>query len=182
MINARYLWRGIVAAAILALAVPAAAQEPKSAVLAAELAKLLDQMKADSVAAHHPGAEDQYVGALYFPGSQLLVVTARYQVPELLNSKLEQKAYRDVYIDLNSASVPDTKIFVSDLGVDGLKARRDDNEPYDTVELAGRNLNFDGEWRKAKMSEEEYMKGYQRAEEEYTKMLQALLSELKKTS
>lgn len=182
MINARYLWRGIVVAAVLALAAPAAAQEPKSAALAAELAKLLDQMKADSVAAHHPGGEDQYVGALYFPGSQLLVVTAKYQVPELLNSKLASKAYRDVYIDLNSASVPNTKIFVSDLGVDGLKARREDNQPYDTVEIEGKNWSFDGEWRKAKLSEDEYMKGYQQAEEEYSKMLQALLSELKKTS
>ena len=182
MINARNLWRGIVLAAVVAVAVPAAAQEPKSAALAAELAKLLDQMKADSVAAHHPAAEDQYVGALYFPGSQLLVVTARYTVPELLNTKLANKAYRDVYIDLNSASVPDTKIFVSDLGINGLLPERDDNEPYDTVEMAGKNWNFDGEWRKAKVSEEEYMKSYQQAEEEYAKMLQALLMELKKTS
>lgn len=182
MINARYPWRGLVLAAVMAVAVPAAAQEPKSAALAAELARLLDQMKADSVAAHYPGAEDQYVGALYFPGSQLLVVTARYQVPELLNTKLASKAYRDVYIDLNSASMPSTKVFVSDLGVDGLRARRQDNQPYDTVEMGGKNLNLDGEWRKAKISEEEYMKGYQEAEEEYSKMLQALLTELKKTS
>jgi len=147
-----------------------------------ELTKLLDEMKVDSVAAHHPGAPDQYVGALYFPGSQLLVVTARYQVPELLNSKLASKAYRDVYIDLNSASVANTKVFVSDLGCNGLKARREDNEPYDTIEMAGKNWNFDGDWRKAKLSEDDYMKGYQQAEEEYVKMLQALLSELRKTS
>jgi hypothetical protein len=182
MIKARYLWRGIVLAAVMALAAPASAQEPRSAALAAELAKLLDQMKADSVAAQYPGAEDQYVGALYFPGSQLLVVSAKYEVPELLNSKLASKAYRDVYIDLNSASVPSTKIFVSDLGVNGLKADRDDDQPYDTVEMAGKNLNLDGEWRKAKISEEDYMKSYQQAEEEYAKMLQALLTELKKTS
>ena len=182
MIKARYLWRGIVLAAVMALAAPAYAQEPKSAALALELAKLLDQLKADSVPAHYPGAEDQYVGALYFPGSQLLVVTAKYQVPELLNTKLANKAYRDVYIDLNSASVADTKIFVSALGINGLQAERDDNEPYDTVEMRGKNWNFDGEWRKAKVSEEEYMKSYQQAEEEYARMLQALLSELKKTS
>lgn len=182
MIKARYLWRGIVLAAVMALAAPASAQEPKSAALALELAKLLDQMKADSVAAHYPGAEDQYVGALYFPGSQLLVVTAKYQVPELLNTKLQSKEYRDVYIDLNSAAVPNTKVFVSDLGIDGLKARREDNAPYDTIEMGGKNWNFDGNWRAAKLSEDEYMKGYQQAEEEYCKMLEALLAELKKTS
>jgi hypothetical protein len=183
MIDALYRLRGVlVAAALVCGTAPASAQEPKSGALAAELAKLLDQMKVDSVAARHPGAPDQYVGALYFPGSQLLVVTARYQVPELLNTKLASKAYRDVYIDLNSASVPSTKVFVSDLGCNGLKAKRDDNQPYDTIEMGGRNLNLDGDWKRVNLSEAEYMKSYQQADEEYAKMLQALLSELKKTS
>ena len=172
----------LVVAALVLVSSPALAQDSKSAGLAAELAKLLDEMKVDSVAARHPGAPDQYVGALYFPGSQLLVVTARYQVPELLNTKLASKSYRDVYIDLNSASVANTKVFVSDLGCNGLKARREDNEPYDTIEMSGKNWNFDGDWKRAKLSEEEYMKSYQQAEGEYIKMLQALLSELRKTS
>jgi hypothetical protein len=183
MTDALFRLRAVVVAAMLVCgAVPALAQEPKSGALAAELAKLLDQMKVDSVAARHPGAPDQYVGALYFPGSQLLVVTARYQVPELLNTKLASKNYKDVYIDLNSASMPNTKVFVSDLGCDGLRPKREDNHPYDTIEMAGKNWNFDGDWKKLKVSEDEYMKGYQEAEAEYMKMLQALLNELKKTS
>ena len=184
MINALHRLRGFaLAAALLLLASPALAQQTsKSAALAIELAKLLDTMKVDSIAAKHPSAPDQFVGALYFPGSQLLVVTAKYQVPELLNTKLASKEYRDVYIDLNSASVPNTKVFISDLGIDGLKAKREDNQPYDTIEMGGKNLNFDGNWKAAKLSEDDYMKGYQQAEEEYIKMLQALLAELKKTS
>jgi hypothetical protein len=189
MMDALYRLRNVLLAATLVLgtATAASAQEPKSGALAAELTKLLDSMKVDSepivaVAARHPAAADQYVGALYFPGSQLLVVTARYQVPELLNTKLASKAYKDVYIDLNSASVPNTKVFVSDLGCDGLRAKREDNQPYDTIEMRGRNVNFDGDWKRVKLSEDEYMKSYQQAEEEYMKMLQALLSELKKTS
>ena len=183
MTDALYRLRSVfLAAALVCGAVPAAAQEPKSASLAVELAQLLDQLKVDSVAARYPGASDQYVGALYFPGSQLLVVSARYQVPELLNTKLASKAYRDVYIDLNSASVPSTKVFVSDLGCNGLKAKREDNQPYDTIEMGGKNLNLDGDWKRVNLSEAEYMKSYQRADEDYMKMLQALLSELKKTS
>jgi hypothetical protein len=182
MINAYRLRGFALAAAFVLLASPALAQTSQSATLAMELAKLLDSLKIDSIAAHHPAAPDQYVGALYFPGSQLLVVTAKYQAPELLNTKLASKEYRDVYIDLNSAAMPNTKVFVSDLGIDGLKPKREDNQPYDTIEMAGKNLNFDGNWRAAKLSEEEYMKGYQQAEEEYVKMLQALLQELKKTS
>jgi hypothetical protein len=183
MSDALYRLRGTCLAAALLL-VPSAlfAQEPKSAALATELARLMDQAKVDSIAAKHPSLPDSYVGALYFPGSQLLVVAAKYSVPQLLNQKLDSKEYRDVYIDLNSASVPDTKVFISDLGVNGLKAKREENQPFDTVEIGGKSYSFDGDWRRAKLSEDEYMKQYQQAEQEYERMLEALLGQLKKTS
>ena len=49
----------------------------------------------------------------------------------LLTDKLGKKEYRDVYIDLNSASVPESKVFITDIGADGLKA---ENSPYDTYD------------------------------------------------
>jgi hypothetical protein len=181
--NALYRLRGIsLTAALLLLPSATFGQAPKSAALATELARLMDQAKADSIAARHPTLPDSYIGALYFAGSQLLVVTAKYSVPQLLDKKLESKEYRDVYIDLNSASVPDTKVFISDLGVDGLKAKREENQPFDTVEIGGKSYSFDGDWRRAKLSEDEYMKQYQHAEQEYENMLEALLGQLKKTS
>jgi hypothetical protein len=180
---ALYRLRGVLLTVALLL-VPTATfgQAPKSTALAAELARLMDQAKVDSIAAKHPTLPDSYIGALYFAGSQLLVVEAKYSVPQLLDKKLESKEYRDVYIDLNSASVPDTKIFISDLGADGLKPKREENQPFDTVELRGKSYSFDGDWRRAKLTEEEYMKQYQQAEQEYEKMLEALLGQLKKTS
>ena len=183
MSNALYRLRGICLTAVLLL-VPSVTfgQAPKSAALAMELARLMDQAKVDSLAVKHPTLPDGYIGALYFPGSQLLVVMARYSVPQLLDKKLESKEYRDVYIDLNSASVPDTKVFISDLGADGLKAKREENQPFDTAELRGKSYSFDGDWKRAKLSEDEYMKQYQLAEQEYENMLQALLGQLKKTS
>ena len=81
-----------------------------------------------------------------------------------------------------SASVPDSKVFISDLGADGLKAKREENQPFDTAELHGKSYSFDGDWKRAKLSEDEYMKQYQQAEQEYENMLQALLGQLKKTS
>ena len=39
-----------------------------------------------------------------FLALQLIVVAARYAAPPLLNEKLAQGNYRDVYIELNSAS------------------------------------------------------------------------------
>ena len=172
--------RRIVVTCILLLApLPAVAQDAKTAGLAGELVKLLDARKLDSVAAKIQG--DEYVGALYFAGSQLLVVKARYSVPERMDEQLAKRNYRDVYIDLNSASVPASKVLVSDLGANGLYARRRENQ-FDTADLGGRSYTFDGEWSRAKLSEQEYMKAFQSTETEYVKMLEALVAELKKTS
>ena len=171
-------------AAVLTVALSAAAQaqEPKSAALAKQLAAALDAAKLDCIAAKDPSAPDVFIGALYFPGVQLLVVSAKYTVPALLNEKLGSKQYRDVYIDLNSASVPDSKVFVEDLGADGLKADRNENQPYDTYEAAGKRVAFDGDFKKQKLTKEEYQKAYGAADDRYSHLLQALLAQLKQTS
>ena len=138
-------------------------------------------MKLDSLAAK-VAAPDQFVAALYFPGSQLLVVGAKYYVPERMDFSIGEKKYRDVYIDLNSASVPKTKIFISDLGADGLQAKKKGNQPSDTVDMGGKTYVLDGDWKKAKISEGEYMKTFQDGEAEYIKMLEALVAQAKKPS
>lgn len=172
-------FRVFVLTAVLLVPSYSFAQESKSASLAAQLSALLDQMKLDSVAA--PAGGDQFVGALYFPGSQLLVVKARYTAYERMDENIAKKAYRDVYIDLNSASVPQTKVLISDGGADGLYARRRQNQ-LDTAEVGGKGYSFDGDWRKAKISEQEYTKAFQSSDAEYVSMLEALVAELKKTS
>ena len=156
-------------------------QESKSATLATELAKLLDSQKLDSIATRG-AAPDEYIGALYFPGSQLLVVGAKYSSPERMQQLLAAKNYRDVYIDLNSASVPQTKVFVSDLGANGLRFDRDGSQPWDTADVGGKSYSFDGDWGKAKISRDEDTKAYQTTDDQYTKMLEALVAELKKPS
>ena len=171
--------RGLAAVVLLLAPAIASAQEASSQALAGELVKLLDARQLDSVAAKAPEGEDVYVGALYFPGSQLLVVGARYTAPARMQSLLAEKNYRDIYIDLNSASVPESKVFVSDLGANGLKARRDDGEPFDTVDLRGKSFAFDGDWDGSELSETE---AFQVSEREYVRMLEALVAELKKSS
>lgn len=166
----------------MSCAAAAFAQEAKSATLAKQLAAALDAGKLDSIAAKDPSSPDTFIGALYFKGMQLLIVSAKYSAPLLLVDKLAQKNYRDVYIDLNSASVPETKIFIEDLGVDGLKAKHEDNTPYDTFEAAGKRTSFDGDWKKQKLSEQDYMKAFSAADEKYAAMLTALLAQLKKSS
>jgi hypothetical protein len=154
------------------------AQDSKSAVVAGELTKLLDQMKLDAVAAK--SGTDHYVAALYFQGSQLLVVGAKYSTPDRLNYLIGQKQYRDVYADLSSASEQSTKVFVMDLGANGLKFKRENNEPFDTVDSSGASVAFNGE--RGKLSEDDYKKVFATSDEQYTSMLQALIAAIKKPS
>lgn len=172
---------GLVVAMLVAAHAPGVrAQESRTAPLVKELTSLLAQRKLDSIAARHPGAPDQFVAALFFPG-QLLVVSARTTAPAVVNEKLLRAEFRDVYIDLNSASIPESRVMISDGGADGLRASREPNQPFDTHDAAGKGIRFDGNWREDKMSEQDYMKWFGQADEAYMAALQALLAELKKT-
>ncbi len=169
---------GMVVAALMAT--PAVAQESKSAAGAKELGRLLADKKLDAIAVRDPNAPDVFIAALAFP-TQLIVVSAKYSAPPLLNEKLARGEYRDVYIELNSASVPESRMIVTDLGADGLKAKkakRDD--PFDTRDAGGKPFAFDGNWREDKMSEADYMKIFAETDEHYTRMVTALLGEIKK--
>ena len=95
---------------------------------------------------------------------------------------LGKKEYREVYLDLSSATEQKTRVFIMDLGANGLKFRREENQPFDTADVAGRSLTFDGEWGRAKLSEQEYRKVYDETEAQYSQMLQALIAALKKPS
>jgi hypothetical protein len=174
---------GLAVAAAVSLSIaPASAQEGKSPALAKQLAAALDAAKLDSVAAKDPSGADMFVAALYFPGAQLLVVAAKYSAPQLLDARLGKKEYRDTYIDLSSASLPESKIFVQDAGADGLHSKREENTAFDIYEVAGKSTMFNGEWKQQKLSEQDYNKAFSSADDRYSSMLQALLAQLKKTS
>ena len=159
---------------------PASAVESRSAALASELTKLLSSQKLDSIAT--PDA-DAYVGALYIPGSQLLVVRAKVAVKDRMLWLLDNKMYKDAYLDLNSASEPSSRMLVSDLGADGLQFKAAKDQPFDMVNLAGRSLSFDGKWGGKELpSRDEYGKSYETSDEQYSQMLQVLISAMKKSS
>ena len=143
------------------LSTGALAQDSKSVPLVKELAQLLDKGKLDAIAAKDPSAPDVFVAALYFPGSQLLVVSARYAVPPILTEKLAQKDFREIYTDLNSAAVEGSRSLVIDIGA--------------------KTYVFDGDWKKQKMaSEDDYAKAFADAEARYVKMLTVLIAQAKK--
>jgi hypothetical protein len=151
----------------------------KSAAAAKELAQALDSAKLEAIAAADPAEPGTFVAALYFPGSQILVVSAKYAAPALLTDKIAKQNYRDVYIDLNSASVAGSKVFVIDTNIDGLVAKPEDGQGVDQWEQGKTQVAFDGQWKKAKMSEEEYMKAFAAADEKYAHILHVLTTQAK---
>jgi hypothetical protein len=111
---------------------------------------------------------------------ELLVVSGKYSVPQLLTTRITNKDYREVYLDLNGAATE--KMFIEDAGADGLKAKREANQPFDQVEISGKRTMFDGEWKAQKLSEQDYMKAFTTADERYAQILGALLAQVKKSS
>lgn len=158
---------------------PVAPQASKSTAAAKELAKILDAAKLDAIAAPDPVDPSTFVAALYIPGSQLLVVSAKYAAPPLLVAKMKAKDYRDIYIDLSAAAVAGSKVFVIDMNCDGLASKPDNDAAPDSWEAGTQQVSFDGDWKKAKMSEADYGKAFSEADERYAKMLALLAAQAK---
>ena len=158
-----------------------AQQESKSGAVAKDLGQALDAAKLDSIAAVDPTDPSAFVAALYFQGSQLLVVSAKYSAPTLLVTKIGAKEYRDVYIDLQSASIAGSKVFVQDQLANGLVFKPVDDGAADVWEAGTHTVSFDGEWKKAKLSEADYMKAFAEADQKYADMLALLLKSAKRS-
>ncbi len=157
----------------------AAAQESKSAPVAKELIQALEAAKLENIAAPDPADPGAFIAALYIPGTQLLVVSAKYSAPSLLTDRITAKDYMGVYVDLQSASVRGTKVFVQDAGADGLRPKPDGDQAADAFENGDKSISFEGDAKKAKMAEADYTKAFADADERYAKMLSALTAQIK---
>jgi hypothetical protein len=170
----------VVAVGVTFGSLAASGQDSRTGPLAQELTTLLSSQKRDAVAARL--GSEEFVAALYYPGTQLLVIRAKYAAPALIFEKIVSKNYKDAYLDLATASVPDSKIMVEDMRGDGLRsARANKNDPFDIVTSGTQAaVQFDGEYKKRKMSQEDYLKAFGEADAAYERMLSALVAELKK--
>ena len=171
-----------VTAAVLVLSLtsaPAALQDTKSAAAAKQLTDALDAAKLDAIAAADPSDPATFVAALYIQGSQLLVVSAKYAAPPLLTAKLKTKEYRDIYMDLSSASIAGSKVFIIDMNCDGLVAKPGGDAASDSWDAGTQPVNFDGEWGKAKLTEDAYKKLFSGADDRYAKILALLTAQAK---
>jgi hypothetical protein len=156
----------------------AAGQDSKSAAIAKELVQTLDAGKLEGIAAADPATPGAFIAALYIPGTQLLVVSARYSAPPLLVDRITAQDFRSVYVDLQSASVRGSKVFIQDQGADGLTARPGGgDQPADSWDEGDKTVAFDGDWKKAKIAEADYTRTYSDADGRYAKMLSTLLAQ-----
>lgn len=184
---------GIAAVAVfgVALAVPVVAQSglpaPKSSVQAKELLSLLQAKKLDAFAVPDPQEPGRFVAVYGTPGVQLLVVTATYERPTDIEYRIFQKDYTGAYADLKSGVMSKARTFIEDMAGDGLLASPGKSPISDTITTGGEKHVFDGDFadpkkkNQKKISQEDYVKSYSSADEMYTRLLGALLAELKKT-
>lgn len=156
-----------------------AAAQSASAPLASELVTLLEQKKLDSIAARMVGDGNRFVAALYFPGSQLLVVSASYTAPSLLQEHIYGGRYRDVYTALHSGGTLDGKFFVLDMAANGFPPSGKDSQ-NDVVYLnEQQQVLMNGDWKGQKLSKDEYAKRIAAADPRYAEMLKVLIAQAK---
>jgi hypothetical protein len=153
----------------------------KSGPLALALSKDLEARKLQYIAAPDPGEEGRYVAAMHMAGVQISVISAKYAAPALIREKLLSNKYQDIYVDLSSASERSSRILIDDLKGDGILRTKPKNPPFDFYETAGKKVIFDSDWRKQKLTQDEYTKALESADELYARLLGLLAEEAKKT-
>ena len=175
----------VAAGSALALAVVSiplsAQQESKSGPLARQLTQALDAAKMDVIAAADPET-GSYVAALYIPGTQILVVSGKFGDEFLGPHRLSKKEYRELYMDLQGASIAGSRLFAQDAGANGFVLKPAGGGAADTYEKNSKTTVFDGGWKKAKIAELDYVKTFTEADEQYARVLALLLAQAKPKS
>lgn len=164
---------------VLACGSVMAQSESQSERAAQEIAQVMKERKLDCLATAEPGAPDRFVAMMYFP-TQLLIVSARYTAPSLLRERVLARDYRAVYEQLQGGAERDGKLFVQDLGADGLHVRPAPAGPMDVVyQSVNVRTAFNGDWKAQGLTEQQYHERFRAVDEHYARLLQALLAQAK---
>ncbi|HSK10331.1 MAG TPA: hypothetical protein VK911_12205 [Vicinamibacterales bacterium] len=169
--------------AVTACAATAGAQPPtsKSAPLAADLSQRLQTLELQTIAAKDPERPGFYVAASYISGVQLLVVLAHSTATDYIEYMLASSRYDEVYSTLNAASTREGKLFVQDMGADGLADGRGKGARTDVVYRDEVTTTvFNGDWKSQGMNERQYDEAFQEIDAQYARGLSLLLEQLKR--
>jgi hypothetical protein len=158
----------------------ASAQESKSSPLAKELMTLMTEQKLDAFAVPDPAKPGYFVAVRSYPNVQLLVVGAQSSSADYVKYQIDQKAYGEAYSGLNASAVADTKIFLQDMGCDGLHK---EGEHVDVMyEKASTQVLFDGNGKTSGLSKSAYAAKVTATDAHYSEMLTMLLEGLRKSA
>jgi hypothetical protein len=153
------------------------AQPFASAATAGDLVYLLDQFHLDAIATPDPMEPGTFVGALYIPGSQLLVVSARHPSVDGVIERIAMRQYREVYLDLQGTPTPDNKFFVQDARADGILSALPGSGDVDVLYEDGvRQTLFNGDTRGQQLTPAEYDSKLAAADARYARLLALLAS------
>ena len=108
------------------------------------------------------------------------MIEADYEAPQLLDVKIVAGNYRDVYVDLNSSSPLETRLFVNDYGANGL-IRLPTDGIADRFTRANQELLLNGDWGGQQMSETSYSEAYSTADSDFAEMLSLLIAQVKES-
>lgn len=153
---------------------------------AKEFVGLLEARKLEAFAVRDEANAGQFIAALHIPGVQLMVVSALYKQPSHIEYRLYHKDYMSAYQDLRSGMLADNRVIIEDISGDGLMAIPRKDTGRDTFTVSGTERVFDGDFadprrkNQKKISQEDYFKAYGEADVRYAKLLETLLTELKK--
>lgn len=172
----------VVLFAMAALAPLASAEETsQSAAPAATVKALFDQLKLTSIAGKDPEEPGRYVAALYVADSQLLVISAPFAVPAVMDKYIAEGNYMEAYQSLQSVVSHKGHFFVVDMLNDGLKRVNEPDQAFDsTTTDGGTAIQFDGKWGDQKLSEADYNAKFAKDDARYAKLLKILATELRK--
>lgn len=171
----RSSWRSVwLSGLCMLLAVPAAAQTPKSADLALALGKKMSAAELTYLVAPDVAAPDRFVGAFHIPEVELRVVSAQYTAPAYIREHVLKKEYQEAYVELSSGSVMDSRTFIDDISADGLRLEPLDGLAGDGYEVGPKTVSFDNDWRSQELSEDAYTEAFAKAEAEYIRILTIL--------
>src|SRR5213078_4893598 len=98
---------------------------------------------------------------------------------DAIAAQLAAKNFQDVYAALQDGGARTGRLFIQDLGADGLA---DGGDTVDVVYDQGQQTLFDGNPRRHKLSDKAYHEAFTSADTRYAHMVTVLLNEAKRTS
>ncbi len=168
--------RAVVTSVVALSSFAALAAAPQSPALAQAVVTAMTEQKLPVFVAATSAGRDHFVGALAYPGVQLLVVSARSTDSAEMTRLIGEGKHKEAYALLNQASVNEGKLFVQDMKADGL---RDNSGTVDVVyQNETQRTLLNGAPGKQGLSEQEYEDRLTVVDTAYSAALQQLLDNL----